>query len=589
MEQAADYATFSLLTGATLCVGWYFSFHSKVQHGATTDEIFLGSKSLQMLPLAMSVLATMASATGVIGSPAHMYAYGFHLGWIAVSNLFLIPIAFGLVVPVLYELKVTSIFQYLRMRYNTVISVIAASAYVLLSQMVGAITIYAAAVAVSTVFNISSTWCSITIGLAATAYAALGGLRGVVWADCLQAVLTLAVPILVMVKVAHDAMHGHIRAQPLAELDPRQYYFNIAVDLTTDETVWAILIASSSTFLNRVCLDQMTAQRYLACKNLSQAKWTLVVGTILTCLYYALLVGESAALNSRYRGCDPQMLGQIRRVDQLLPFYVLEDLRGFPGLPGIFLAGVVSSSISTMSSMVNSQAAVWYLDIVTPFIKVANKRVSCTIKALAFAAGCLMTAYSLVVPFLGSAMAIFMLVNAAMTGPYMGLLLLGFTAPFANSKGAGAVTLVMVAYQLAHMSYRIQNGFQEQRVPVSIDYCPENTTSLAHALNFTVNPSWQRSNDIFPLFRLSSHWSSFFSAIATYLGGLVVSLFLGGKKYSAYLDKGLTSNLFFPLWRRLGLIPPKKKEELSQDSPRKELTESCDTSELIKLTKNTTV
>lgn len=44
---------------------------------------------------------------------------------------------------------------------------------------------------------------------------------------------------------------------------------------------------------------------------------TLVVGTALTCLYYALLVAEAAALNCRYRGCDPQMLGQIQRVDQV--------------------------------------------------------------------------------------------------------------------------------------------------------------------------------------------------------------------------------------------------------------------------------
>lgn len=61
-----------------------------------------------------------------------------------------------------------------------------------------------------------------------------------------------------------------------------------------------------------------------------------------------------------------------------------------------------------------------------------------------------------------------------------------------EAQGAGAVTLVMVAYQLAHMSCRIQNGMQEQRVPVSVDYCPENTTVLAHALNFPANTSLQR-------------------------------------------------------------------------------------------------
>ncbi|KAH7933006.1 hypothetical protein HPB49_006499 [Dermacentor silvarum] len=215
MLRLLDYLAFLLLTGAGLAVGCYFSFRNKKSHGARVDEIFLGSKSLRMIPLAASYLATAASASGVVGLPAHMYAYGLHLAWVCVLNILLIPFAVIVVVPVFYELDTTSVFQYVRMRYNTTISVITALTYILLSQMVGAIAIFASSVAVSTVFNTSATWCSIVVGITATAYTAMGGLRGVVWADCLQALLTVSAPIVVMAKVSLDAMNARQRLTSL--------------------------------------------------------------------------------------------------------------------------------------------------------------------------------------------------------------------------------------------------------------------------------------------------------------------------------------------------------------------------------------
>ncbi|KAL1479494.1 hypothetical protein MTO96_051794 [Rhipicephalus appendiculatus] len=151
MAQLLDYVAFLLLTGAGLAVGAYFSIHTKGQVSRTTDEVFLGSKSLRMLPLAMSVLATVGSATGVIGLPAHMYAYGWHMGWLSVSNILLIPLAVSVVMPVLYELNITSVFQYVRMRYDITIAVITSLIYIMLSQAVGAIALYASAEAASTV------------------------------------------------------------------------------------------------------------------------------------------------------------------------------------------------------------------------------------------------------------------------------------------------------------------------------------------------------------------------------------------------------------------------------------------------------
>ncbi|XP_077533102.1 sodium-coupled monocarboxylate transporter 1-like [Haemaphysalis longicornis] len=589
MTQVTEYAAFLLFTGASLIIGLYFSVIRKTQPLSVIDEIFLGSKSLKTLPLGLSILASVASATGVIGYPAHLYAYGFHTGWIVVSNLLYIPIAVVLVVPVLYKLKITSIFQYVRMRYNTATSLLAAVTYILLSQMTGAVAIYASSVAMSTIFHAPAIWCSAVVGLAATVYTALGGLRGVVWADCLQGLLTLTVPMLVMVKVASDASHGHVQTRRLGDYDPSKYFFDVTVDLTTDETVWAVLVASAPMFINRVCLDQMTVQRYLASKTLKEAKRTVMIGTVMTCIFYALATGEAVALSSRYSGCDPLMLGKIQRLDQLLPFYVLEDFRIFPGLCGIFLAGVVSASVSTVSSMVNSQAAVLYMDVVTPFVKVSSTRVTFTIRMLAFAAGLIMTGFSLSVPYLGSALPMFILANAAITGPFVGLLLLGLTAPFANSKGAGTATLVMVAYQLAHMLCRLQNGMREQRMPVSIEYCPDNTTSTLNVHNVTLATSDATLNHIFPLFRFSTYWSSFISAIATYLGGLLLSIITGRNQPAPDAASNLTSALFLPLWRRLGLMPCKEQTGVTEGTTKKDLSPHCDPCERVMLTQETTL
>ncbi|KAL1468936.1 hypothetical protein MTO96_025137 [Rhipicephalus appendiculatus] len=525
MAHVLDYVTFLLLTGAGLVVGCYFSFRKKASQ-AREDEIFLGSKSLHVIPLAASFLATAASATGVVGVPAHMYAYGFHLAWAFFFHIVMIPVAVRVVVPVLYQLNVTSVFQYVRMRYNTPISVITSVTYIILSQMVGAIAIFASSVAVSTVFNASATWCSVIIGLTATAYTAMGGLRGVVWADCLQAVLSLSAPLVIIAKVIWDARNGDARIQPLSEIFTYKYFFNYSFDLTTDETMWAGLLATAPTFFNRICLDQGTAQRYIASRNQKEAKWTAIVGALLTCLFFALVTCAGAALVCRYRGCDPVLSGSIKKVDQLLPFYLLEDFSSFPGLSGTFIAGVVSASISTVSSLVNSQAAVWYFDVITPFCKVADRKVDLIVKALAFAVGGIMTGCSVVVPYMGSVTAMFMAVNAAITGPFVGLVMLGLTVPFANSKGAGSTALLMVVYQLLHMSVRMNFGAQELRMPVSLEFCPGNVTTTPRIANATLPAFSKRSVNTFPLFRLSSYWSSLFSTVTTYIGGIALSLLL---------------------------------------------------------------
>ena len=80
-----------------------------------------------------------------------------------------------------------------------------------------------------------------------------------------------------------------------------------------------------------------------------------------------------------YHDCDPMTTRQVHKKDQLFPLFVMQVIssqnnhlqyqrgrqslliqvmKDYPGVPGLFVAGVFSGALSTVSSGLNSLAAV---------------------------------------------------------------------------------------------------------------------------------------------------------------------------------------------------------------------------------------
>lgn len=106
----ADHVCFWSLLLTTLGLGLYFAI-SKRRRLLTTAELFLGSRTLRMVPLALSTMASTISAVGYIGFTAHFYMYGCHLLWFLPSTLLSMPVFVSTIVLTLYRLRVTSVFQ----------------------------------------------------------------------------------------------------------------------------------------------------------------------------------------------------------------------------------------------------------------------------------------------------------------------------------------------------------------------------------------------------------------------------------------------------------------------------------------------
>ena len=72
------------------------------------------------------------------------------------------------------------------------------------------------------------------------------------------------------------------------------------------------------------------------------ALWLNLAGLV---LLVSLLCLAGLVVYSKYHDCDPLRAGIVSSSDQLFPLFVMDTLGHLPGLPGVFVAGILSGSL----------------------------------------------------------------------------------------------------------------------------------------------------------------------------------------------------------------------------------------------------
>lgn len=71
----------------------------------------MAGRSMGILPVALSLLASFMSAITLLGTPAEIAIFGTHYWMIALSYFFVIPASAYIFVPIFYSLNLTSVFE----------------------------------------------------------------------------------------------------------------------------------------------------------------------------------------------------------------------------------------------------------------------------------------------------------------------------------------------------------------------------------------------------------------------------------------------------------------------------------------------
>ncbi|GJQ68446.1 hypothetical protein Trydic_g17029 [Trypoxylus dichotomus] len=395
-------------------------------------------------------------------------------------------------------------------------------------------------------------------------YTTLGGLKAVVWTDVIQFGVMLGSMLTVIIV-------GIQRGGGFMNIVRNSYHggrLNISyeLDFLQRDSFWAVFFGQAVQITSHFSVGQSTVQKFMSLSAFKLIKITLVWAIIGMSVIVFLSILSGLLMYSNYMNCDPVGANLIKTNDQILPFYVMEQASFIPGLCGLFISGIFSAGLSTLSAIMNCLSATLYEDFISPFVpkNTSQKRISQYLKLIVVAIGITSTALVYVVEKLGSLAALTLSFTGITSGPILGLFCVGMVLPQVTAKGAlsgGIVSLCIMAWViLTAQWYKTKGIISYPSLPVSTSGCNKtiiNTSINNMFINTTNLPTILDDEEPFAIYRVSFYWYAAMGLVINVIVSLAVSCFTKE-------DKPLKRNCISPIMQFLivenGNEPPQYDE-----------------------------
>jgi len=486
-----DYSIFTAVLATSIAIGLYHAFSGGKQR--TTNEYLMANRQMKTLPVALSILVSFVSGILVLGTPAEMYTRGTQLMMRIIGYCIACFLSSRFLVPLFFTIRVTSSFEYLERRYKSkTVKLIGTVGMLVGNLFYMGLVIYTPAVALEAVTGFPLAGSIVATAAVATVYTALGGLKAVIWTDVFQAGV-MVVGMVAIIARGVFLVGGFQRVWTLNEDAGRIIFFNFDPDPTVRLTFWSTVIGGTFSTLTIFGIGQTSVQRYCTLPTLSQAQWSVYLNIPFLVVMNALAAAVGLVMFAYYadKGCDPLANKDIRSANQLLPYYVMNVLT-VPGLPGAFLAVLFSGALSSISSSLNSAAAVTWQDILRyAFVGLSESRKTLATKLLVVFYGTLSLGVAFGTRMIGGhVLQASLSFTGATMGPTLGMFLLGALFPFANAKGAvvGCLISALFSLWLAIGTFIVRP--HSATLPTSVsncsqDYSLHNSTYSMNATNLS--------------------------------------------------------------------------------------------------------
>lgn len=348
-----DYVTLGIYLAGIVALGAWFA-----RQQSSTEEYFLGGRTFHWLPVALSMFASLFSATSYIAAPAEGFNHGMTLFLKSVAVLLGVPLAVVVFVRFFRRLSLTTAYEYLERRFDLKVRLMASFLFLLLRSFWLGVVLFASAVALQPATGWPVWFSILLVGVAATIYTTLGGMRSVIWTDVIQFVVLSGGILLVLATLTWGPVqslvgiweYGREQGHTFNKLGEASFY---SFDPFVRYSLWAIVISAIFTKLSLAGADQISIQRYLSTRNEKDASRSLVWGTALGVpvmfLFYFSGVGLLWFYDMHPERALPGMTG-----DYALPHYIATELP--PGVGGILMAAILAAVMSTVDSGLNSLA-----------------------------------------------------------------------------------------------------------------------------------------------------------------------------------------------------------------------------------------
>lgn len=344
----------------TIVIVWFASRKQK-----DADEFFTGGRKMNGFAVGLSIFAAAFSAAAFVMLPRE----GVFRNWGLLSVSFLIPLLitpllWKVFVPLYMRLGIRSVYEYLSIRFHPRLRRLGAILFFgyafgwLGSMLYTLVLIFDAVIGLT---EPQFVLMLVGVGSMAIIYACLGGLKGIIWLDVLQAI-TLGGCVVIILILATNRIDGGMST--VIEVGCAHSKFNLAdlsAGLTGQTGIWWILALALFMYLPGYTTSQITVQRYLSMSGPKELHRALSLNAIVVTVVYFLFMLTGTVIFVYYMQ-QSGSLPKIESQDQILPHFIVNDLRT-PGISGLMCAGLLAAALSTLEGGMNSIASVLTFDL----------------------------------------------------------------------------------------------------------------------------------------------------------------------------------------------------------------------------------
>ena len=335
----------------------------------TTTDYFLAGRNVGFFAIGASIFASNIGSEHIVGLAGQGASTGLAMAHYELHAWIVVLLAW-VFVPFYYQSKVFTMPEFLEKRFGKeprwILSIVSLTAYVLTKVSV---TVYAGALVFQTLLpdTFGSPQNAFWVGAITTVtltglYTVAGGLRAVLYTDLLQTIILL-IGSTAITYFGLLELGGFNELRVFASENVAQYA--LWRPLSDPDFPWlGILIASPIVGIWYWCTDQYIVQRTLAAKDLKTARRGALLGAffkIWPVMIFLVPGLIGAALNAKgILEISIDTNGNIIG-DQVFPTMVATLLP--EGLRGLVVAGIIAALMSSLSSLFNSTATLFTLDI----------------------------------------------------------------------------------------------------------------------------------------------------------------------------------------------------------------------------------
>jgi len=285
----------------------------------TVDRYLLAGRTMPWYAMALSIMATQASAITFISTTGQSYTDGMRF----VQAYFGLPIAMivicATVVPVFHRAKVYTAYEYLEQRFDGKTHTLASIIFLCQRGLSAGLTIYAPAIVLSIILGWPERLTTAIMGLTVVTYTVIGGIKAVTWSDVQQmgviflGLIAALVTCMVMLPNSVSVPDALYLAGAAGRLNA------VTTNFSWNDrfNIWSGLIGSTFLFLSYFGCDQSQVQRYLTGRSISESRLSLLFNAVakIPMQFFILFIG--AMVFVFYLFVQPPVLFQHAELDRI--------------------------------------------------------------------------------------------------------------------------------------------------------------------------------------------------------------------------------------------------------------------------------